>query len=342
MNTGIYGNVSSNDAPKSTTPQAIAQAKITRFGKLKDLLSATTGDYIFLFERDKSRLHGVWNVFDEPHFCTSNIFDPSDTYPYRLRLQHRLNFPNPVPATELRKLLDNNLLWSVGDFEQDPNAPFMSIIPISIQETGSLLDLFWKYNHRRDPNSRLMKYSHPPLKQSINFHDLVMNTIYSSGTPLEIKADNFGQPLLQLPYEEAIHCYIIYNLARQPSLLRNVFGECWQVLREVPISITGQNRPDVLLIYKNAMTGEPSVYSIMEIKRGRVKLDMMKQLVEYLGLFSERHDIDLNSIEGIYLGKDFTQDVSDYIGERTKIEVERPIILFKYSISGNTIVLNPA
>lgn len=338
---GIYGNVSSGDRPARGTPQGITRARITRFGKLTDLLCIATGDYVFLFEREKSRLHGVWRVYHEPFFCSSQVFDPSNDYPYRFYIQQYLNFEIPVPSMELRKLLNDGVLWSIRTFEREPGTPFASINPISVQETEALLQLFWKYNHRTDPTSSLISYGHQPLQDTVNFHDLVMGNTYSSSTPLEIKADNLGQFLQGQIYEEAIHCYLIYNLVRRTPSIVSLFGQYSQVLREVPISVAGQQRADILLIYHNAMTGEPTVYTLVEVKRSRVTQDMLRQLLEYVRLFSERHNLDLNSVEGVYIGAGIDPNALEYVKERAKVEVERPIRLFNYEVTGNTIKLKP-
>jgi len=338
---GIYGNVSNGDKPIRGTVQAVARARITRFGKLKDLLCIAPGDYVFLFEREKSRLHGVWRVSDEPFFCSSPVFDPSNDYPYRFYMQQYLNFETPIPSMELRKLLNNSVLWSIRTFERAPGTPFASINPVSMQETDALLELFWKYNHRTDPMSNLVSYSHQPLQATINFYNLVMDNRYSSNTPLEVKANNLGQFPQRQIYEETLHCYLIYNLVRRTSPIVGWFGQYSQVLREVPISVAGQQRADILLVYHNAMTGEPTVYTIIEVKRSRVNLDMLRQLLEYVRLFSERHNLDLNSVEGIYIGAGIEPDASEYVKERAKVEVERPVRLFEYGLSGNTVTLNP-
>jgi hypothetical protein len=338
---GVYGNVSAGDIPKNPqSKQSIVRAKITRFGKLKDLLCIAPGDYVFLFEKEESKLHGVWRISSEPFFCSRRIFDPSDDYPYRFYMQQFLNFPNPVPITELRKLLDKNILWSIRTFEREIAAGFASINPISFHEVQALLDLFWKYNHRINPASNLISYSHPPLQSSINFHDMVMTNITSSNTPLRIKANDLGKHVRKSLNEEALHCFFIYNLVRGSKQMKEIFGEYRQVLREVPVSIAGQKRADILLIYHNESTRLPSVYSIMEIKRGEVNVGMLSQLLEYIRLFSERHSLDLNSVEGIYVGESFQSDAIKYVRERAKIEVERRLRLITYRIIGNKIKLN--
>lgn len=337
---GIYGNVSVGDIPKKRNAlQSVARARITRFGKLKDLLCIAPGDYVFLFEKEESRLHGVWRVSSEPFFCSLRIFDPSNDYPYRFYMQPYLNFPDPVPITELRKLLDKNILWSIRTFERELAAGFPSINPISYEESQALLDLFWKYNHRINPTLNLIRYTHSPLQNSINFHDLVIKNVTSSRKPLRIKGDDLGRHFHKLLYEEVLHCFFIYNLVRGSKQMKDLFGEYKQVLREIPVSVAGQKRPDILLIYHNELTGKPSVYSIMEIKKGEVNVDMLSQLLEYMRLFSERHRLDLNSVEGVYIGESFHPNAIKYVKERAKIEVERRLRLITYEIVRNKIKL---
>jgi len=336
---GTYGNVGIGDIPSKQSPQAISAARRIRFGKLNDLLCVKSGDLVFLFETVASKLHGVWKVVDDPFYSTTNIFDPKDIYPYRLLMERYLEFPNPVPAMELRKLLDKGMLWTIRTFEREVQAAFASINPISIAESEAILDLFWRYNHQFAPPRTIPSYSHQPLSNSINYHDLVINDVYQSADDLKIEANDLGQFQTGSILEEALHCFLIYNLVRGSAQMRNMFGNYAQVLREAPVSTAGQQRADVLLIYENPITAEPSVYSLMEIKRGEVTGAMLRQLLEYLKLFSERHGIDSNAIEGIYLGKDFSPEAKDYAKKRAAIEVERPIRLVQYTISGNSIDL---
>jgi hypothetical protein len=70
-----------------------------------------------------------------------------------------------------------------------------------------------------------------------------------------------------------------------------------------------------------------------------VTIDRLRQLLEYIKLFSERHHIDSNSVEGIYIGRSFEEDAEGYIKNRAKIESERPVRLINYKIDGNSILL---
>lgn len=343
---GTYGNVRVGDipskpSPSKPSPQAISAARRIRFGKLKDLLCVKPGDLVFLFETVTSKLHGVWKVADDPFYSTTNIFDPKDVYPYRLLLERYLEFPNPVPSMELHKLLDKGMLWTIRTFERESQAAFASVNPISIAESEVILDLFWRYNHQLTPPTSVLSYNHQTLSKKINYYDLVINNVHQSKDNLKIEANNLGQYQTGSILEEVLHCFVIYNLVRGSSQMRSHFGNYSEVLREVPVSTAGQKRPDILLIYENPMTAKPSVYSIMEVKTGKVTGAMLRQLLEYVKLFSERHNIDSNAVEGIFLGKEFSPEAKDYVEKRATIEVERPIRLIEYDLIGNTLALNP-
>ena len=326
---GIYGNVDSGDTMKRI-----------RYGKLKDLLNVTQGDLVFLFEKEVSKLHGVWKVWGDPFFSTVSVFDPSNIYPYRFFIQQYLNFATPIPVVELRKLLDKNVIWSMRTFEREARAPLASVNPISCGEAEALLELFWRYNHRIDPTLNVTPYSHPSLSNQINFYDLVTNNIHSSNTNLEIRADDFGQLSQTQIVEEALHCYLIYNMVRRTNEMQNHFGQYCQVMREVPVSVAGQQRPDILLIYENPLTREPTVYSLIEAKVVDVEVGMLRQLIEYVKLFAERHSIDSSCIEGTYIGPHFSDEAKDYVIKRASVEAERPLRLIEYQIAGNTVTLH--
>lgn len=339
---GIYGNVSSGDRPRKDIPQSVMAARKIRFGKLKDLLNLAPGNLVFFFEKNESKLHGVWQICDEPFFVTSPALGKGDSYPYRFYMQRFLNFPDTVPVMELRKYLDKDIIWSMRTFEREVGASFFSINPISTEETDALLDLFYTYNHRIDASSNIDLFEHPPLKRSINFCDLVLTNRYSSPSPLIVKANNFGQYLEGVPYEDAIHCCLIFNLVRGSKHMRTTFGNYKEVLREVPVSSAGQHRIDIVLIYENPKTQKPSVFSLIEIKRGLVNVNMLKQLLDYIKLFSKRHNLDTNSLEGIYIGSDFDSEAKDYAEKRGMVETERPLRLIKYELEENELVLYQA
>ena len=241
---------------------------------------------------------------------------------------------------ELRKYLDKDIVWSIRTFEREVGASFASINPITSKETDALLELFHIYNHRIDASSNLVSIEHSALEETVNFCDLVLTDTYSSENPLIITANNFGQHLEGIPYENAIHCSLIYNLVRANNHMRMIFGNYKEVLREVPVSSAGQHRVDIALIYENPESLKPSVYSLIEVKRGSVTVDMLKQLLDYIKLFSGRHNLDPNSIEGIYIGSDFDSETSDYAEKRGLVETERPLRLIKYDLDENALVLN--
>ena len=336
---GVYGNVDTGDTTTKTSGQAISKAKQIRFGKIADLLSVIPGDIVFLFERDASKLHGVWKITSQPFFSTKPIFDPNNAYPYRFNIEVYLDFPSPIPVMELRKLLNQNLIWSIRTFERESQATFASINPISIEETEAITDVFYRYNHRINPHQNPVAYHKNPLKEQVNYHDLVMNDIHTAIDNLEIEAINLGKTPKPVILEEALHAFLTYNLVRSTPEMRRMFGEYRQVLREVPISVAGQHRVDLLLIYENEITHTPTVYSLVEVKRDAVTIDRLRQLLEYIKLFSERHHIDSNSVEGIYIGRSFEEDAEGYIKNRAKIESERPVRLINYKIDGNSILL---
>lgn len=66
---------------------------------------------------------------------------------------------------------------------------------------------------------------------------MVMTNKTSSNIPLRIEADDLGHHFSGSLYEEALHCYFIYNLVRGSKQMRNLFGEYRQILREVPVSV---------------------------------------------------------------------------------------------------------
>ncbi|GEM_PF-6840034 len=332
---GLYGNVSSGDKP--STPRAAFAARRTRFGKIKDMVAATPGAKVFLFERNASILHGIWSFQDGPLFSTTHAFDPADTYPYRLRLQRDMELPEGIPLLELHKLLDSGQLWSIRSFERDTQGPFSSVTPITSEETDILLKLLYRYNHRYDYNVQQPQYVHQPVNIPVNFCELIMSQTYESDDDKMITADSFGLFTMSQVPEEALHCYLGYVFTRSPEVMRPYFGRYSEVLREVPISTTGQQRVDLALIYKSPSGREPLVYSLIEVKKVEVTLTMLRQLLGYLKLFSEQRKLDMNALEGVFVAPAFEDSAVAYARDRARIETERPIRLLRIGLQDGTM-----
>lgn len=134
--TGIYGNVQTgNDNLK------------VFWGKIIDLAAIKPGDKVFFYVKDEMCLHGLFEVSSEPYFCQDDLFDnENEKYPFRFNFNKVKGFSNPIPISELAKLIENGYLYSITTFERDQNATFRGIRQINYDEGKVLGETFLKFN----------------------------------------------------------------------------------------------------------------------------------------------------------------------------------------------------
>jgi hypothetical protein len=328
---GVYGNVATgNDNPK------------TFWGKIIDLVALKPGDKIFFYVKNQMSLQGIFEVSSEPYYCQDYLFDnENENYPFRFNFIESKHFSNPIPVSELAKLIENGLLYSMTTFERDQNATFRGIRQLTNDEGKILEETFLKFNPKGNI-SDTKEYDPPEINESLEA-DLIIAAIAEGNEyldPVEILFSSIPVKRIRknyfvAQYENSLQGYIYYCLRRE---LKNVIGDIdvnnfSECLMEIPMLKAQQFRSDILCLYR-AGINKPHFYSIIETKKDKeISIADLSQLIGYMKTFSESKGIPFNCIEGVYISTAFMEDAVTYLRNRKNVEKENPIRLIEYVVT---------
>jgi len=336
LKNGIYGNVETGNNNEKTF-----------WGKLVDLTALMPGDRIFFYIKERKLLAGLYEVTSEPFFCQDNLFQNSEeTYPFRFGFKEIKHFENPIPSSELAKLIERGELYSLTTLERDQNASFRGIRQLTNNEGAALETLLLHAN----PKCNLMDLkpiTQTHIKNHVEAREIIENVkngkkylnphgIKFSKLPIKKISHN----RLVAKYENCLQGYIYYCLRRDLNSVKrdldtNNFTEC---LMEFPMLKAQQYRADILCLYH--LTGEkPHFYTIIETKKEKtISITDLSQLIGYLKDFSAAREIPFSIIEGVYVSINFDEEAIKYLHNRCEVEKERPIRLIQYSLNENGTV----
>lgn len=330
---GIYGNVKTGNNNKNTF-----------WGKLVDLIALKPGDKIFFYVKDEKKLFGLFEVISEPFYCEDDIFqNPEESYPFRFNFTEYKHFDNQIPISELAKLIESGLLFSLTTFERDQNAFFRSIRQLTNEEGLLLEKVFIGLNPKTNVND-IKTYSHPSIEIKREAIDIVNNEGYNIDLSIpnlitfnKLPVKEISRHNLVSQYEVCLQGYIHYSIRRD---LNNVIKDLnvenhTEALLEVPMLKAQQFRSDILCLYREEKS-KPHFYSIIEIKRDKtITIDDLSQLIGYLKTYTSSKNIMFNNIEGVYISNHFEEEAVKYLRNRKSVEKENPIRLVHYLIDEN-------
>lgn len=328
---GIYGNVQSgNDNQK------------VFWGKIIDLVALKPGDKVFFYVKEKMSLFGLFEVSDEPYYCQDDLFeDEEEKYPFRFNFIEVKNFLTPVPVSELARLIENGLLYSITTFERDQNAPFRGIRQLTDDEGRILEEIFLKFNPKVNLYD-VRTYIHPEIQLELEAELIIaaINDGEEYQDPVGILFNSIPVTKIKkgfyvAQYENSLQGYIYYSLQRDLNnvvndINVNNYNEC---LMETPMLKAQQFRSDILCLYRDGIN-KPHFYSIIETKKNRtISIKDLSQLIGYMKTFSSSKGIPFNSIEGVYISTAFENDAITYLRNRKNVEKENPVRLVEYSVN---------
>lgn len=289
---GVYGNVATGNVNLKTF-----------WGKIIDLVALKPGDKVFFYVKNKMCLYGLFEVSSEPYYCQDDLFEnENETYPFRFNFVETKHFSNPIPISELAKLIDNGLLYSMATFERDQNATFRGIRQLTNDEGKILEETFLKFNPKVNI-SDTKEYNHSEIDDSLEA-DLIVAAISDGDEYLDpigilfstIPIKKIRQGYFVAQYENSIQGYIYYCLRRGlnnviEDIDVNNFSEC---LMEIPLLKAQQFRSDILCLYREGIN-KPHFYSIIETKKyKKISIQDLSQLIGYMKTFSDSKGISFN------------------------------------------------
>lgn len=294
--------------------------------------------------KESMSMRGMFQVSSEPYYCEDNLFqNPLERYPFRFNFVEIKHFANPVPVSELAKLIERGLLFSITTFERDRSASFRGIRQLTNDEGLQIEEVFLRFNPKVD-NNNTKQYFHHEIEDFQEARDII-NAVGEDETYLDavgiifskIPVNRVRRNFYVAQYENSLQGYIYYCLRRElDSVIENIevqnFTEC---LMEVPMLIAQQFRSDILCLYR-ASERKPHFYSIIETKKDRtISIQDLSQLIGYMKTFSSSKGIPFNCIEGLYISTSFEEVAVEYLRNRKSVEKENPIRLIQYSVSEN-------
>jgi len=328
---GVYGNVETGN-----------ETQRVFWGKMVDLIALKPGDKIFFYVKESMVMQGLFRVVSEPFYCEDDLFEnPNEKYPFRFNFVEAKHFDNPIPVSELAKLIEGSLLSSITTFERDQNASFRGIRQLTNDEGKQIEEIFLRFNPKADFNA-VKEYEHGEIEDEQEARDII-NAVGEDepyNEPVVIKfskipVNRVRRNFYVSQYENALQGYIYYCLRRElddviDSIEVKNFTEC---LMEVPMLKAQQFRSDILCLYRQNEK-QPHFYSIIEIKRDKtISIDNLSQLIGYMKTFSSSKGIPFNCIEGIYISTSFESTAVEYLRNRKSVEKENPVRLIEYSVT---------
>ncbi|RDI08536.1 hypothetical protein [Flavobacterium sp. AG291] len=329
LKNGVYGNVGGPDENRKTI-----------WGKVKDLYAIKPGDTIILYVKNPvSHLIGVFEVTSVPYICFDNLFEEDEIYPYRFNFKRKKYFPNPVPSFEFYSLVEAGLIESMITLSRDVNSTYRGIRQLFESEYNEILNLFYKYNPKTDPENFDSKFNDVAIKNDIEAKNLDIEKLHEINIPTSISFNlipsNKGSAIL----EDVLHAYIVYNVLHNTNNVREDLGllNINELILEAPIFKSMQFRSDILATFKH--NERIFYYSFFELKKSaKIGIEEISQLMGYLKSFAASKSLPVNSYEGVYISRSFTDELIQYLIMRKTVENENIISLISYDVDSFGVV----
>ena len=297
---GIYGGIESTDSIKS---------KQTNSEIIAGFAGIRTGDFVFLYERNKG-IYGLWKITLEPFYDTTPIWaDTKQLYPYRVSFEPVVRkFSKPVAMSDILDLRDKGKIWTfdLGTITRKSHNP------ITTSEGKELI--------------RLLLRNNPVFVEPGIIADPYVPSVITP-LPLSLDSDNKGR----LKYEGYLNAWFMQSFAH--GKLKELIGDYDDFLNFVPTSFN-----KVMDIFLTHVTRIDSVdilhkFTCMELKTGTVVEDDLNQIIKYENwLIRKLADGDSEMIQSVLVGFDFDDRVVDYCKKRKSID-EKTVRLIRYRIN---------
>lgn len=327
---GVYGNVGKSGESRSVV-----------WGKIRDLYAVKPGDLVLLYVKSPiSQLYGVYEVTSIPYVCNDDLFqDETEGYPFRFNFRVKHFFPIPIPDYEFYSLVDSGAIDSLSGLQRDVNSTYRGIRQLFESEFQAILHLFLKYNPKTNHivNEQIVQQDF--MVNQIEATDFVAEQIENYITPTQLLFNRVPSVRGVAILEDVLSTYIIYNVLHNTRGVRETLGlvNLNELIIEAPIFKSMQYRSDILATFK--YEDKVYYYSFFEIKKDeRIGIRGISQLMSYLKSFASRKSLEVNSYEGVYIAKDFSDDLIDYLTKRKTVERENIISLFAYNIDNQGVV----
>lgn len=281
------------------------------------LLSRLSGiqeyDYVLMYVIKSKSLRGVWQVDGRPFYEETQVW-PDRMYPFRCRIKwSKFKFQNSLKLDDINDLRSVGRIWTWA-LERSSGAN--SMFSLSNGEFLTLLTEFSKINPFTTDKGRILQpYPYHDYNIIDNLHFL------SNGDP---------------KYESTIMALLGDKFANKSYT--DIFGNYSDYLSYVPTNLGKEM--DFLLFFDNPLSeGQVVAYDIIEVKRDRFDESALSQLISYESWFLQKKvSGDSNMVRTTAIAKSFSNDVIQYVSQRSHIE-NKPIKLLQYTYNHGSLNL---
>lgn len=327
---GVYGNVGNTQ-----------ESRTIIWGKIKDLYAVKPGDLILLYVKHPvSQFYGVYEVTSLPYICYNNLFgQDSEQYPFRFNFKIKKYFPNTVPSFEFYSLIESGKIDSLISLARDVNSSYRGIRQLFDKEFKEILQLFYKYNPKNNPDSFIQIQNQDLKLTQIEAIQFNTNDLISYNFPTELLFNRIPHLKGKAILEDVLHAYIVYNVLHNINNIREILGliNLNELILEAPIFKSMQYRSDILATFKHE--DKIYYYCFVELKMNKtIGINEISQLLGYLKSFAVSKSLPIKSYEGVYISTRFTKELVDYLHKRKTVENEDIIGLYKYAVDTSGFV----
>ena len=275
-------------------------------GLLSRLAVIKENDYILMYVTGVQELRGVWQADGEPFYEESAVW-PDKTYPFRCKIKcSDYNFKTPLKLNDINDLINCGKIWT---WALQRASGSNSMFSISNTEFDVILEEFMKLNPF-SLHKDIIPEPYPFRKNSI--------------------VDSIHLDNEKPKYEYSV--MVLLNDAFSHNRFTELFGNYTDFLSYVPTSLGKEM--DIVLMFGNKNNPQRVLsYDLIEVKRDIFDEKALKQLVGYESWFLQKKvSGDMKMLRTTAIAKRFSDDVIQYIRQRTAIENKR-IKLVKYDYS---------
>ena len=282
-------------------------------GLLSRLAGIKEDDFVLMYVIKSKSLRGVWQVEGRPFYEETQIWQDR-LYPFRCRIKwSEHNFQNALKLDDINDLRNIGKIWT---WALERSTGTNSVFSISNGEFITLLTEFMKINPFTAQKGRILA---PYPYRDFNIID-------------NLHFDSNNNP----KYEFTIMALLNSQFAKEKYT--DIFGNYSDYLCYVPTNLGKEI--DFILMYDNPLSkNQVMSYDIIEVKRDEFNESALSQLISYESWFLQKKvSGDSNMVRTTAIAKTYSNDVKNYVLQRTRIE-HKPIKLLQYTYDGDSLKL---
>ncbi len=320
----------------------------TKADILADISCIRKGNTIFFYEIGKG-FHGIYEAISLPFI---------DEYEIEYKGQYLFGSENNPHFIKSSLIFPNRVIIRPKLYLQKPINEWRNASKSAFGRFTSAIDLRSIFYKKALGRGKSLTHLFPEEENKLA--ELIMKINNGKGTKLIYNPYNpkSPQPIIfdlaptstgEVKYEKILEGWIIQNIANPTAKMEPFLGNLEEIecfANYVPVSIAGGNL-DIVVFHKKKGSSERYKITIIELKRGRITEDDIKQLEDYVKwaaenltkIIVEKHtkiEIDLETrlamIQPIIIGKGIAESALQRCKNYT-LNSRKPIVI-EYDLEG--------